>query len=54
VIPFASVVIRDAEVPETRADYNSTDLMRRAEKEAVIEALRAVGQEVGQFLKAVP
>jgi hypothetical protein len=54
VIPFASVVTRDKEVSRTGSDYNSTDLMRRAEKEAVIETLRAVGQEVGQFLKAVP
>ncbi len=54
IIPFSLVVTREHTEFKQEEDINFNETMKRAEKEAVIKALNAVGEELSVFLSMVP
>jgi hypothetical protein len=54
LIPFSQIITREFLATEDKADANFTETMVRAQKEAALLALAALGQDAVAFFSAMP
>jgi len=54
LIPFSKIITRDFLATQEKADANFTETMVRAQKEAALLALAALGQDTVAFLSEMP
>jgi hypothetical protein len=54
LIPFSRIITKDYLATEEKNDANFTETMVRAQKEAALLALKALGQETVTFLASMP